>query len=146
MLLKTIFCCMACDGEIASEEIDLLREIASNTDEFNSLDVEKELNKYISQINTEGSTFLSNYLSEINDANLSEQQELKLVEFAIKTIEADHNVDYSEIKFFKRIKRELKVSDDTLTSLMPDKEDYFLPDIARPEEMDIFPQFGNIKI
>ena len=31
LYLKTAFCCMACDGDIASEELALIKEYTSNS-------------------------------------------------------------------------------------------------------------------
>lgn len=30
LFLKTVFCCIACDGEIATEEVSLVREMSKN--------------------------------------------------------------------------------------------------------------------
>ena len=30
LYLKTIFCCMACDGEIAKEEVEMIESLSSN--------------------------------------------------------------------------------------------------------------------
>ncbi len=37
LYLKTIFCCMACDGDIANEEVAMVREMTSGTDLFGEL-------------------------------------------------------------------------------------------------------------
>ena len=50
LLLKTIFACMACDGDIASEEVQVLRELIANTDLFKELDVEVVLKKYVDSL------------------------------------------------------------------------------------------------
>ena len=60
LLLKTIFACMACDGDIASEEVQVLRELIANTDLFKELDVEVVLKKYVDSINKDGVSFLNN--------------------------------------------------------------------------------------
>ena len=51
LFLKTIFACMACDGDIATEEIQLLRELIAQTDLFNEIDIEVTLKRYIDSIN-----------------------------------------------------------------------------------------------
>lgn len=30
LYLKTLFCCCACDGEIAQEEVDMIKELTEN--------------------------------------------------------------------------------------------------------------------
>ena len=134
LLLKTVFSCMACDGSIASEEIELVRNLAQEQEEFQGMDVESVINGFISQINVSGSAFLSSFLNEINEACLSEEESLLIAEMAIKTIEADNNIEYSEVKFFKKLRKELKISEEKILERMPDKEDYLLPDIITPED------------
>lgn len=131
LLLKTAFCCMACDGEIADEELNLIKTQAVKTSTFGDIDLEKILNDYVSQINVAGGAFLSNYLDEVSSANLQESDELSLVKIAIEMIEADNDIEYSEIKFFKEIRERLKISDDAILAELPDKEDYLLPDVKR---------------
>ena len=144
LILKTAFCCMACDGEIAQEEINLVKQITKQSDLFSDLDVEKELNAYIAQINEQGKAFLSNYIKEVAEASLSAEEELQLVKIAIQTIEADENIEYSEVSFFKRIRAKLNISDDEILAELPDKEDYLMPDIMVPEEEDLNVSFENI--
>ena len=63
---------------------------------------------------------------------LSEQ--MFVIDFAIKTIEADERIEYSEIKFFKKIRRRLFISDEKILEKYPNKEDYLLQDINTVEE------------
>ena len=146
LLLKTVFSCMACDGSIAPEEIDLVRQLAEEHNAFADMDVESVLNGFIGQINVEGKVFLSNYLQELKEANLNERVSLDIAELAIKTIEADNNIDYSEVKFFKKLRKRLNVTDEQILERMPDKEDYLLPDIMTPEDLDLDIHFDEIKL
>lgn len=136
LLFKTIFACMACDGDIAPEEIQLLRDIIAKTDLFNGLDVNENLKKYIDSINENGVSFLNKYLSEVAETELSKEEQMCLVDLAFKTIEADNRIEYSEVKFFKKIRVRLSLSDEDILAVYPDKEDFLLPDInvaADPE-------------
>jgi len=65
----------------------------------------------------------------------------------LKAIEADNEIRYSEIKFFKRILACLDISDEAIEKAFPDKEDYFLPDINQ-EEYEFVPisAFATMKI
>lgn len=102
LYLKTAFCCMACDGDIASEELALIKEYTSNSGLFLNLDIESKLNEYVTGINRQGILFLNSYLKEITSYPLTEVQELNIVRIAIQMIEADNKIEYSEISFFKR--------------------------------------------
>ncbi len=129
LYLKTIFCCMACDGDIAEEEVDLIRAIVKKVPLFDGLEVESFLNSYIAGINENGKLFLNKYLSDLAEAELSQEEELHIVALAIKMIEADNIIKYSEVKFFKKIRVRLSVSDEQILEKHPDKEDFLLPDI-----------------
>lgn len=127
--LKTIFCCMACDGDIAPEEIELVRSLAAELPVLRTLDVENLLNTYVSAINREGMVFLREYLNDLSRENLTPEEELQIVDLAIRMIEADERVEYSEVKFFKKIRSRLSLSDEQILARHPDKEDFLLPDI-----------------
>ena len=72
------------------------------------------------------------YVDSIRKMNLSEEEQLLVVKLAVDIIEADNVILYSEVKFFKRIRRNLTISDELILSKFPDKEDYLLPDIIEP--------------
>lgn len=141
LYLKTLFCCSACDGEIAPEEVALVKQLSHNDSSFNGLNVENILNTYVEKINEQGSLFLKEYLLEVANANLSDEEQIKLIELAINMIEADNQILYSEVKFFKKIRNRLSVNDESILALLPNSEDYLLPDIM-VEEKD-FEDVGN---
>ena len=146
--LKTAFCCMACDGDIANEEVLILKKYISNhSKEFDGVNVDSLLNSYVEGINTMGERFLKNYLAEIAECNLSEEEQLNVISLAINIIEADEKIEYSEIAFFKKIRLKLSISDDQILSRLPGKEDYLLPDIIDDSPFEWMPvSFGNITI
>ncbi len=141
LYLKTLFCCSACDGEIAQEEVSLVKQLSLNDSSFEGLDVENILNSYVERINNQGSIFLKDYLNEVDNATLSDDEQVKLIELAIKMIEADNQILYSEVKFFKKIRNRLDISDESILTKLPNTEDYLLPDIM-VEEKD-FEDVGN---
>lgn len=120
---------MACDGDIAEDEVNMMRELLARNSLFSGLDVESLINNWIQKINENGARFLQSFLDEIPTVDLSEQEQLLLVKIAINTIEADNRIEYSEVKFFKKIRSKLSVSDESILSEFPDKEDFLLPDI-----------------
>lgn len=140
LLLKTIFACMACDGDIASEEVQVLRELIANTDLFKELDIEVVLKKYVDSINQDGVSFLNKYLSDIAEVSLSKEEQMCLVDLAFKTIDADKRIDYSEVKFFKKIRIRLSLTDEEILAKYPDKEDFLLPDINVADD----PEWSNV--
>ena len=134
LYLKTLFCCMACDGEIAKAEVEMVKHLSSEYDIFSNIEIESYLNKWITAINENGTVFLKNYLNELSNVNLSLSEQLFIVDLAIKTIEADERIEYSEIKFFKKIRIRLSVADKEILKRHPDKEDFLLPDINVTDE------------
>ena len=139
LYLKTVFCCIACDGDIATEEVDMVRDLCTKNNIFHSVDSEKHLNSWISEINEQGGMFLQSYLKELNSVELNKTEQLLLVSLAIKAIEADNRIEYAEIKFFKKIRSRLTISDEAILAEHPDKEDFLLPDVNIAE----IPQWDN---
>lgn len=62
LYLKTIFCCIACDGDIATEEVDMVKDLCAKDNIFHDVDSEKYLNSWITEINEQGGMFLQSYL------------------------------------------------------------------------------------
>lgn len=139
---------MACDGDIAPEEVELVRQLCASNAVFEGLDIEQLLNEWISTLNTQGADFLADYLRELTNAPLTEEEQLQVVDLAFKTIEADHEVRYAEVKFFKKIRSRLAVLDEAILKLHPDKEDFLLPDINVLEapEWDNKTQLNKIEL
>lgn len=156
LYLMTAFSCMACDGEIAAEELELVKQYAHSSTLFGGLDIESKLNQYVREINDQGQSFLAGYINTIANTQLGEEEELNLARIAIKMIEADNKIEYSEISFFKRIRSKLKVSDEKLLDIFKDEtlfekfpevepEDFLLPDII-VDEMEWNVSFQNIEL
>ncbi len=129
LLLKTAFSCMVCDGDIDPKEVELIKKMHTDNRIFGDVSIDKALDELLKVINTNSSQFLKDYFSELTSINLSESEELKLVEVAIETIKADDKIEYSEIKFFKLIRSKLKISNEKILVKHPDFEDYLEEDI-----------------
>ena len=129
LLLKTAFSCMACDGDIDKREIKLIKRLHQEKKAFGDIDVNSEMDNLLIAINKDGHQFLKGYFNELTAAELSEANELKLIEVAIDTIKADEKVEDSEIKFFKVIRSKLKIENEPILEKHPDFEDYLEQDI-----------------
>lgn len=131
---------MACDGDIATEEIELIKEyVAVHPDLFADIDIEQTLNIYINAINRSGAHFLMAYIDELaNDT---------LIRLAISIIEADKNIEYSEVSFFKRIRTQFRtLSDEQILNILPGREIFMLPD-NNEDKYDFGDfKFDNIKL
>ena len=147
LYLKTAFCCMACDGDIADEEVQLFKDYITTSSLFDNLEVEKLLNEYISSINDIGISFMNAFLKELQSEELTTEEEIQILKIAINMIEVDNEILYSEVKFFKRILACFDISDEVIEKEFTDKEDYFLPDIAQQEyEFALKSSFPSISL
>lgn len=136
LYLKTAICCMASDGKIANEEVAVIQKYVENTDLFNGIDVESKINEYVDNINENGIGFIEDYLRDLRNSRLEDNEALQCLKLAIQLIESDDNIKYSEVAFFKRIRSCFDISDEAILEEMPDKEEYLLPDIASPVVFD----------
>jgi len=136
LLLKTAFCCMASDGHIDNREIALIKSMCEKSTLFKEFNFQDEINLLVSKINTRGKEFISYYFDLLEKSILTEQEELTLIDFAIQTIKADEQIEYSEIKFFKNIRHRLKVSDDNILAVFPDIELFLEEDIVTESFLD----------
>ena len=136
LLLKSAFCCMASDGNIDNREIALIKKMCENSPLFKDFNFEEEINTLVNKINTRGKEFIYYYFELLSKSNLTEKEELTLIDFAIQTIMADDKIDYSEIKFFKNIRHRLKISDENIIAVFPDIEQFLEKDIITESFLD----------
>lgn len=148
LLLRTAFACMACDGDIATEEVQLIKDYAQSSKLFGDIDIDKELEKLVSEINQKGKRFLKEYLSVVFEETLSEEQELQLLTVAVQMILADKVIEYSEIKFFKVIRSNLKVvSNETILQKVEGITEDFLAEDIKADYLQLYDDyFENIEL
>ena len=127
---------MACDGEIAKEEIEMVKNVSSKNDIFSSLNVESLINQWIVALNENGADFLRSFLNELSLEDLTSKEQMLIIDFALKTIEADNCIEYSEVKFFKKIRDRLSINDEDILQCYPDKEDFLLADIKISDDLN----------
>lgn len=131
---------MACDGDIAKEEVALANKMTSEQEAFSGMDIEATMNGYVASINSTGVLFLKQYLKELGMQELSDEEQMKIVDFAVQTIFADGKIEYSEVKFFKKIRVRLSLTDEQILAVHPEIEDFLLPDINVVED----PEWSNV--
>lgn len=131
---------MACDGDIAKEEVLLVNDITSKQESFRNINIEAIINEYVAAINEKGVLFLKQYLKELEAQKLSIEEQMIIIDLAIQTIYADSKIEYSEVKFFKKIRNRLSLNDEQILTKYPDIEDFLLPDINVIED----PEWNNV--
>ncbi len=136
LLLKTAFCCMAADGNIDKREVELIKTMCTQSTLFKDFDFLTEINFLLKKINERGTGFIQDYFDLLNNSDLKEEEELILIDFAIQTINADEQIEYSEIKFFKNIRHRLNISDENILTVFPDIELFLEEDIITESLLD----------
>lgn len=126
ILFLTSFCCMACDGDIATEELEQLNNFSKKELLFKSLNISDEFNKCLTILKNIGDDFIKSYFQAIETINLTEKEKLSIIDVAVKTILADNKVEYSEIKFFKSLVSSLNVEKQIILENVSNIEDYWL--------------------
>lgn len=141
ILLKTAFCCMASDGKIDKREVEMIQSLCESSELFQNFDFHQSINSLVQKINLESKKFIQEYFNILDESEFSEKEELLLLDFAIKTIKADDEIEYSEIKFFKNIRHRLSVSNETILAFHPGVEDFLEEDIIAPSLGKLAEQF-----
>ena len=125
-LLKSAVMAMACDGDIAEEEITEIKNIVANEIYFMDYDFEEPLKSNIENIKVNGKNAINQYLQEIVSCNLNEHQEVLLIEVILKMIQADTKIEDAELKFLQMAKSKLKTDEQTLIVKFPHQIDYLM--------------------
>ena len=119
LLLKTVFSFMTCDGHISPHEMALIKNMNDEKKLFGDLDLDKELDDLVALINRRGVDFLEDYFKKIDHADLTEEQDMQILEAAIHTITADDEVKAEEISFLKILRTVLKSPDQKILDRFP---------------------------
>ncbi len=125
-LFKSAVMAMACDGNIAETEIEEIKAIVANEIYFMGYDFREPLKSNITNIKLNGKRAVNQYLQEIGTSGLNEHQEVLLIEVLLRIIEADNDVQQSELKFLQMAKAKLKIDEQTLIVKFPKQIDYLL--------------------
>ena len=142
LLLRTAFACMSCDGDIASEEVELIKRLDREKRLFGDVDIDKELEELVKEINLKGKGFLKQYLISLAEESLTEEQELQVADVAVQTIRIDNRIEYSEIKFFKVLRSNLKiVSDETLLDKIDGIDENYLAQDIQADYLQMYDDY-----
>lgn len=144
LLLRTAFACMACDGEIAKEEISLIKKMSTEKHLFGDIDLDEELDSLVKEINLKGKGFLKQYLLSLAEQTMSEEEEIRVADIAVQTIRSDNKIEYSEIKFFKVLRSNLKVvSDEILLEKIDGIDENYLAQDIRADYLQLYDDYFN---
>jgi len=125
-LFKSAVIAMACDGDIAEEEINEIKTIVANEIYFMGYEFEEPLRKNIEAIKSNGKNTVNQFLHEITNNDLNEHQELLLIEVLLKIIQADTKFEENELRFLHMAKSKLKTDEQTLIVKFPHQVNYLI--------------------
>lgn len=125
-LLKSAISVIACDSHIDESEISEIKNMAENEIYFMGYDFEKALSENLNYIKKNGASAINEYLNEVTSANLSERQELILLEVLIRAIESDGKIEASEVKFLQMVKSKLRMSEEVIITKFPKQMNYLI--------------------
>lgn len=149
ILFLTSFCCMAIDGEIATEEYTLLKEM-SKQNLFGDIDICADFDRCVEVLQHNGSNFINTYFQSIDNIEFEEDEKLRIIDVAVRTIYADNKIEYAEVKFFKSLCKHLRIDKEIILNNNPNVDEYWLEeDMVPQEDNDSFINlidFSNIKL
>ena len=102
-------------------------------------EVVPDYNRCIEVLKQDGRNFINSYFQSIDNIQFEEDEKLRIIDVAVKTIYADNKIEYAEVKFFKSLCQHLSVAKDIIVKNNPDVDEYWLEeDILSQEDNDKF--------
>jgi uncharacterized tellurite resistance protein B-like protein len=111
-LLEVAFASMVCDGDIAPEEEKHLRDIEKSDFYLKEFDMSNKLNKLNSDWELHGLNLCERILNSTYKLDLSEDQKIIIMDFAIGIVRSDGYMQKSEIQFVNTLMQNIKISAD----------------------------------
>ena len=110
ILLEIAFASMVCDGDIAPEEEEYLRDIEQSDYYLKEFDMSKKLDKLNSDWKLYGLNLSDKILNNTYKLNLSEGQKIVIMDFAVGIVRSDKEMQKSEISFINTLMQNIKIS------------------------------------
>ena len=109
-LLEVAFASMVCDGDIAPEEEKYLRDIEKSDFYLKEFDMSNKLDKLNSDWEVHGLNLCERILNSTYKLDLSEDQKIVTMDFAIGIVRSDGKIQQSEIQFINTLIQNIKIS------------------------------------
>ena len=110
ILLEVAFASMVCDGDIAPEEEEYLRDIEQSDYYLKEFDMSKKLDKLNTDWKLYGLNLSDKILNNTYKLNLSEGQKIVIMDFAVGIVRSDKEMQKSEISFINTLMQNIKIS------------------------------------
>ncbi len=143
LLLETVICSIACDGDIDDREIAELHKMINHAQYFKGLEVDDFLDEMIQAVKSDGRTFLGDYFKQLKEIELSPMQELLVLEVVLRIIQADERIDDNETAFLKLVRSNFNVHDEIIHQrfgnvpyLASSSKEQYLSSVHRHEDVN----------
>mgnify|MGYP000285889389 FL=1 len=110
ILLEIAFVSMVCDGDIAPEEEEYLREIEKSDFYLKEFDMSAKLDTLKSDWELHGINLCERILNSAYKLDLTESEKIIIMDFAIGITRSDGNMQQSEIHFVNTLMQNIKIS------------------------------------
>ncbi|RLB71520.1 MAG: hypothetical protein DRH07_06420 [Deltaproteobacteria bacterium] len=144
LLLETVICSIACDGDIDDREIAELHKMINHAQYFKGLEIDDFLDEMIQAVKSDGRTFLGDYFKQLKEIELSPMQELLVLEVVLRIIQADERIDDNETAFLKLVRSNFNVHDEiiqqrfgTVPYLTGSSKEQYLSSVYRQEDVNV---------
>jgi hypothetical protein len=114
LLLQTVICSIACDGDIDDREIAELHKMINHAQYFKGFDGHEFLDDMLQSVKTDGRAFLGEYFDLLDKSDLPSVQELLVLEVILRIIQADERLDDNEVTFLKLVRSNFNVHDEII--------------------------------
>lgn len=111
-------------------------KICGNSPILQNFSFREEIDFLVSNISNFDKKLNSDYLNLLGKPILTENEELVLLDFAFRTIKEDVQLEYSAIRFFKKIIKRMKVDKDRIIASFPEIEQFLEEDNIRESYLD----------
>lgn len=111
LLFLFSFLFMVIDGTINLKEIDLNKHIYSQIEMDEPIDYQTMANRLIPGLQENAPMIINEFFQVLEEASLTEEEHILLMETAYDMIHADHQVNPFEWAFLLMIKNKLEISD-----------------------------------
>lgn len=114
ILFNVAFCAMACDGEIADEEIEEMKFMDKKTTYFEDVDLSDELDELIKDLKESGKSIIDELFQQLSENEFNTIQELLILEIALKIIYSDTKIKKNEVNFIRFLRGKLRVPNEII--------------------------------
>ena len=123
LIVEILFHCMVCDGEIAPSEQEILKKICLMETSLQPLDIELYIQELSASLAVREAN-LGVFLKKLSKEQLSEEQQIFLLESLIQMILADGILRHEEVAYFNNVCKALSIPRELIHEHFPEREEW----------------------